>query len=87
VAVTLAMTDPGLAQTSDGRAAWHPGLIEIAISSCAGGAAVGALVAWGGGSAAPLPTAAVFCGLSVSATVAANVAGMTWRGLSGLIAR
>ncbi len=63
----------------NGQMVWQPTLMEVAISSCAGGAAVGALVAWGGGAMAPAPTAALFCGLSVTATVAANVASRTWR--------
>jgi len=67
----------------NGQTVWQPTLMEVAISSCAGGAAVGALVAWGGGAMAPVPTAALFCGLSVTATVAANVASRTWRSTAG----
>lgn len=71
----------------NGQMVWQPTLMEVAISSCAGGAAVGVLVAWGGGAMAPAPAAALFCGLSVSATVAANVASRAWRTTTGWIWR
>ena len=58
---------------------WTPGVVEAAISACAGGAAVGAIVALGGGATPPVPTAVLFCGLSVSATLAANLAAYSWR--------
>lgn len=71
----------------NGQTVWQPTLMEVAISSCAGGAAVGVLVAWGGGTMAPAPAAALFCGLSVSATVAANVASRAWRSTAGWFSR
>ena len=58
---------------------WKPGLMDVAIPSCAGGAAVGAIIALGSGVTPAVPTAVLFCGLSVSASLAANLAARTWR--------
>lgn len=54
------------------------GFAEAAVASCAGGAMIGYLVVLAAGSATPLGTAALFCGLSVAATAASNVAVWTW---------
>ena len=53
------------------------GITEAAISACAGGAVIGLILASGTGAAGP--TAGLFCGLSVAATVTASVATYTWR--------
>lgn len=77
-----ALASPARAQDT---VPWNPGLMEAAVSSCAGGAAVGAIVALGGGMTPPVPTAVLFCGLSVSATLAANLAARTWRATTSLL--
>jgi hypothetical protein len=51
---------------------------ETAVASCAGGAAIGALVVFATGGMTPVGTAALFCGLSVAATTASGVAVWTW---------
>ena len=51
---------------------------ETAVASCAGGAAIGALVVFATGGMSPVGTAALFCGLSVAATTASTVALWTW---------
>jgi hypothetical protein len=55
------------------------GLTEAAISACAGGAAIGVILVLASGTGAMGPTAGLFCGLSVAATVTASVAGYAWR--------
>ena len=57
------------------------GVTEAMISACAGGAAIGAVIVWGSGTGAVLPTAGLFCGLSVAATISASVATYAWRSL------
>ena len=59
------------------------GVTEAMISACAGGAAIGAVIVWGSGTGAVLPTAGLFCGLSVAATISASVATDAWRALPG----
>jgi hypothetical protein len=54
------------------------GFAEAAVASCAGGAAIGYLVVLAVGAPSPLGTAALFCGLSVAATVASAAAVWTW---------
>ena len=60
-----------------------PGLVETAIASCAGGAAIGALVVYSTGMGAIGPTAGLFCGLSVAASLASTAAIWTWRIAAG----
>lgn len=57
---------------------------EAAVSACAGGAAIGVLIVWVSGTGAAVPTAGLFCGLSVAATVSAAAASQAWRSLGGL---
>ena len=92
VLAALLMTSPATAQTAaplvggvvnsgPGRevVVSRPGsFAETAVASCAGGAAIGALVALVTGGATPVGTAALFCGLSVAATTASTVAVWTW---------
>lgn len=54
------------------------GFAEAAVASCAGGAAIGYLVVLAVGAPSPIGTAALFCGLSVAATVASAAAVWTW---------
>jgi len=54
------------------------GFAEATVASCAGGAAIGYLVVLAAGAPSPLGTAALFCGLSVAATVASTAAVWTW---------
>ena len=60
-------------------------LAESAIASCAGGAAIGYLVVLGTGVGAPVETSALFCGLSVAASVASSVAVEAWRSTARLM--
>lgn len=60
-----------------------PGLVETAIASCAGGAAIGAVVVYASGIGQAGPTAALFCGLSVAASLASTAAIWTWRAATG----
>jgi len=53
--------------------------VETTISACAGGAAIGAMVAYAGGAPAMAQTAGLFCGLSVVATFSAHTAVSAWR--------
>jgi len=62
-----------------------PGFAETALASCAGGAMIGYLAVLATGAATPVATAALFCGLSVAATTASNVAVWTWRETRSLI--
>ncbi len=55
---------------------------ETAVASCAGGAAIGALVVFATGGMTPVGTAALFCGLSVAATTASTAAVWTWHTLT-----
>jgi hypothetical protein len=56
-----------------------PGLAETAVASCAGGAAIGYLVVVATGFGSAIGTPALYCGLSVAASVASTVATWTWR--------
>ncbi len=56
-----------------------PGLVETAIASCAGGAMIGVLAVYASGVGAMGPTAGLFCGLSVAASVVSTAAVWTWR--------
>lgn len=58
---------------------------EAAVSACAGGAAIGVLLVWASGAGSAAPTAGLFCGLSVAATVAASTASYAWRSVGGLL--
>ena len=60
-----------------------PGMVETAIASCAGGAAIGALIVYASGFGSIVPTAGLFCGLSVAASVASTAAIWTWRIANG----
>ncbi len=56
------------------------GFTEAVVASCAGGAAIGYLVATASGGVSAAGTAATFCGLSVAASLAGTVAVRTLRG-------
>ena len=60
-----------------------PGVVESAIASCAGGAAIGALAVYATGIGTIGPTAGLFCGLSVAASLASTAAIWTWRIAAG----
>jgi hypothetical protein len=60
-------------------AARSSGVVETAVASCAGGAAIGYLVTAGEA------TAATFCGLSVAASVAGAASLWVWRGATGYL--
>lgn len=75
LALALAWGAPAKAQFIDRG----PTIGEAAVSACAGGAAIGFLIVWGTGTGGALPTAALFCGLSVAATVSSSVAAQAWR--------
>jgi hypothetical protein len=62
-----------------------PSVTESAVSACAGGAAIGALIAWGTGIGAVGPSAGLFCGLSVAASLSASVASYTWRTITSFL--
>lgn len=70
-----AMEDPAGARERSFVVSPHPpGLVESALTSCAGGAMIGALLFYAGtlgpiGLGAVVPGAGLFCGLSVVATV------------------
>jgi hypothetical protein len=61
-----------------------PGLVETAIASCAGGAAIGALAVYATGIGSIGSTAGLFCGLSVAASLASTAAIWTWRTATGV---
>ena len=60
-----------------------PGLVEAAIASCAGGAAIGVVVVYTTGIGSMGSTAGLFCGLSVAASLASTAAIWTWRIATG----
>lgn len=63
-----------------------PGVVESALAACAGGAVIGALVvAYAGPMEALGPTAGLFCGLSVAATVVSTATVWTWRTVTGVL--
>jgi hypothetical protein len=64
-------------------AARSSGIVETAVASCAGGAAIGYLVAAGSGAGGA--TVATFCGLSVAASVAGAASLWAWRGATGYL--
>jgi hypothetical protein len=78
----FALSGPAAAERS---APW----MESTIGACAGGAVIGAAVAYAGGAYVVGPpmvaqTAGLFCGLSVAATWSAQTAMSVWRGVTGL---
>ena len=62
-----------------------PGLAQAAVESCAGGAMIGYLIVLGTGVGSALGTPALFCGLSVAASVTSTVTGWTWRTATDLV--
>ncbi len=60
-----------------------PGLVEAAISSCAGGASIGYLLVYASGVGDPLATSALFCGLSAAASVTGGLTSWVWRSVTG----
>lgn len=77
------LSGPAAAQDRTVVVVQPPGLVETAIASCAGGAAIGALAVYATGIGTIGPTAGLFCGLSVAATVASTAAIWTWRIATG----
>lgn len=64
----------------------QPGIIESALAACAGGAVIGVLVvAYAGPMDAMGPTAGLFCGLSVAATVVSNATTWTWHTVTSVL--
>ncbi len=61
------------------------GLTEAALSACAGGAAIGFILVWASGTGAAGPTAGLFCGLSVAATVSASIASYALRTIGSVL--
>jgi len=83
LALSLAIGPVGPADAqvvvNEASAVREGGITEAAISACAGGAVIGLILVWASGTGAAGPTAGLFCGLSVAATVTASVATYTWR--------
>jgi hypothetical protein len=76
---TALLATPAAAQQAGPVVVVQPaGFAETAVASCAGGAMIGYLAVIATGAPAPFGTAALFCGLSVAATMASSVAVWTW---------
>jgi hypothetical protein len=69
----------GATQRGEPVVVQSPGLAETAVASCAGGAAIGYLVVVATGFGSAIGTPALYCSLSVAASVASTVASWTWR--------
>jgi hypothetical protein len=101
VAATLGVASPGVAQPVLGGGVAspvqidrdaprtivvvQPGLAETAVASCAGGAAIGYLLVLASGVGSALGTPALFCGLSIAASVASTAAVWTLQSTSALV--
>jgi len=61
----------------------RPGLVEAAVSSCAGGAAIGYLIVFATGVGDPWASSTLFCGLSAAASVTGGLTSWAWRSVTG----
>ena len=61
----------------------RPGIVEGAVSSCAGGAAIGYLIVFATGVGDPWASSTLFCGLSAAASVTGGLTSWAWRSVTG----
>lgn len=85
VALLAAPAVPAAAQERTLVVVQQPGLLESALASCAGGAMIGAVLVYAGGTGPIGPTAGLFCGLSAAASVVSTVTVWTWRSVTSLL--
>ena len=60
-----------------------PGIMEAALSSCAGGAILGALISYSSGVGIPTATAGLWCAMSFGASLISSGTMWTWRTAAG----